>query len=99
MIKVLGKKIVVRRSKKEAVSEGGIILPATVVDAPQDRGEVLAVGPDAKGVKVGDKILWSRFSPIGFIYKNEELLVMNVDDIIGIIPKAGATENKESETK
>jgi chaperonin GroES len=85
--------VVVRRIEQQAKTAGGIIIPDTVQEKPQE-GEVIAVGPGARNeigaivpldVKVGDRILFAKWSGNEVKIDGEELLVMKESDIMGII--------------
>jgi chaperonin GroES len=86
-------RVVVRRIEAEAKSAGGIIIPDTVKEKPQE-GEVIAVGPggrDESGqlirpdVKAGDKVLFGKWSGTEVKLDGEELLIMKESDIMGVI--------------
>jgi chaperonin GroES len=86
-------RVVVRRIEAEAKSAGGIIIPDTVQEKPQ-QGEVIAVGPGGRDeagkltpidVKVGDKVLFGKWSGTEVKLDNEELLIMKESDIMGVI--------------
>lgn len=86
-------RVLVRRLEQEAKSAGGIIIPDTVQEKPME-GEVLAVGPgarDEKGelqpldVKVGDRILFGKWSGTEVKMEGEELLIMKESDVMGVI--------------
>jgi len=86
-------RVVVRRVKSEEKSAGGIIIPDTAQEKPQE-GEVTAVGPGARDevgklvpldVKVGDRILFGKWSGIEVELDGEELLIMKESDIMGIV--------------
>jgi chaperonin GroES len=86
-------RVVVRRIEAEAKSAGGIIIPDTVKEKPQ-QGEVIAVGPGGRDeagkltpidVKVGDKVLFGKWSGTEVKLDNEELLIMKESDIMGVI--------------
>jgi chaperonin GroES len=86
-------RVVVRRIEADAKSAGGIIIPDTAQEKPQ-RGEVIAVGPGGRDeagkltpieVKVGDKVLFGKWSGTEVKLDNEELLIMKESDIMGII--------------
>jgi len=88
-------RVVVRRIEQEAKSKGGIIIPDTAQEKPQE-GEVLAVGPgvrddhghvNALDVKVGDRILFGKWSGSEIKLDGDELLVMKESDILGVILK------------
>ena len=84
---------VVRRLEGEEKTKGGIIIPDTAKEKPQE-GEVIAVGPgkvtdDGKlqpmGVKVGDKILFGKYSGSEVKLVDEEYLIMREEDVLGIL--------------
>jgi chaperonin GroES len=86
-------RVLVRRVKEEEKSKGGIIIPDTAKEKPQE-GEVLAVGPGARGddgkrvelsVAVGDRILFGKWSGSEVTLDGEDLIIMNETDILGII--------------
>ena len=86
-------RVVVRRLEGEEKTKGGIIIPDTAKEKPQE-GEVIAVGPgkvtdDGKrqpmGVKVGDKILFGKYSGSEVKLVDEEYLIMREEDVLGIL--------------
>lgn len=86
-------RVVVRRLTAEEKSKGGIIIPDTAKEKPQE-GEVVAVGPGARDdagkivaldVKAGDKILFGKWSGTEVKIDGEELLIMKESDIMGVI--------------
>jgi len=86
----LGDRVVIKPSDEEEVTKGGLILPDTAKEKPQE-GEVLAVGPgrvDDSGkrvpmeVKVGDKVVYSKYAGTEFIEDDEELLIVRESDIL-----------------
>lgn len=86
-------RVVVRRLEGEEKTAGGIIIPDTAKEKPQ-QGEVVAVGPggrDEKGnvvvldVKVGDKVLFGKWSGTEVKIGAEELLIMKESDIMGVL--------------
>jgi len=92
-IKPLADRVLVKRIEEEEVKKGGIIIPDTAKEKPQ-KGEVLAVGPgrvDENGkripleVKVGDRILFSKYAGNEVKMGDEEYLIMREDDILAII--------------
>jgi len=94
-IRPLHDRVVVRRLEEERKSPGGIVIPDTVKEKPI-QGEVVAVGKgkileDGKvrplDVKVGDKILFGKYSGTEVKIGTEELLVMREEDIMGVIEK------------
>jgi chaperonin GroES len=89
-------RVVVRRVAEEERSAGGIIIPDTAKEKPME-GEIVAVGPgarDDKGelialdVKVGDVILFGKWSGTEVKIDGEELLIMKESDIMGIIEQS-----------
>ncbi|BBB11140.1 MULTISPECIES: co-chaperone GroES [unclassified Sphingopyxis] len=88
-------RVVVRRIEAEEKSSGGIIIPDTAKEKPQE-GEVVAVGPGARAedgtvtaldVKVGDRILFGKWSGTEVRIDGEELLIMKESDILGVIER------------
>jgi chaperonin GroES len=93
-------RVVVKRIDAEEKTAGGIIIPDTAKEKPQE-GEVVAVGPGARDeqgklitpdVKVGDRVLFGKWSGTEVKLDGEDLLIMKESDIMGIIePGAAAT--------
>jgi chaperonin GroES len=86
-------RIVVRRVESEEKTKGGIIIPDTAKEKPQE-GEVIAVGPGARNeqgqvvaldVKVGDRVLFGKWSGTEIKIDGEDLLIMKESDIMGVI--------------
>jgi chaperonin GroES len=95
-------RVVVRRIEEDERSPGGIILPDTAKEKPQ-QGEVIAVGPgarDEKGqiqpldVKAGDRVLFGKWSGNEVKIDGEELLIMKESDIMGVLEGATASKKK-----
>ena len=95
-------RVVVRRLDSEERSRGGIIIPDTAKEKPQE-GEVVAVGPGARNeqgaivaleVKAGDRILFGKWSGTEVKLDGEELLIMKESDIMGIIEGHHAAQKK-----
>jgi chaperonin GroES len=91
-------RVVVRRILADEKNAGGIIIPDTAKEKPQE-GEVIAVGPggrDENGkltpidVKKGDRVLFGKWSGTEVKIDGEELLIMKESDIMGVIEKTGA---------
>ena len=89
----LGDRVVVRRVQEEQKTSGGIIIPETAQEKPQE-GEIVAVGPGALDdsgkrvapeVKAGDFVLFGKWSGTEVKIDGEELLIMKESDIMGII--------------
>lgn len=97
MIKPLSDRIVVRASTAEEVSSGGIILPDTAKEKPQE-GEVVAVGPGKLmdsgkivpvDVKVGDKIIFSKYGGTEIKVDGEDYIILRQDDVLAVTGKGG----------
>jgi chaperonin GroES len=95
-------RVVVRRLEEEERTKGGIIIPDTAKEKPQ-QGEVIAVGPGARNeegklvpldVKEGDRILFGKWSGTEVKIDGEELLIMKESDILGILEDHGAEAGK-----
>ena len=89
----LGDRVVVRRLKEDQKTPGGIIIPDTVQEKPQE-GEVVSVGPGAPdnngkliptSVKAGDYVLFGKWSGTEVKLDGEELLIMKESDIMGVL--------------
>jgi chaperonin GroES len=94
-IRPLHDRVVVKRLEEERKTAGGIVIPDNAAEKP-DQGEVLAVGngkilEDGKvrplDVKVGDRILFGKYSGTTVKVEGDEFLVMREDDIMGVIAK------------
>jgi len=92
-------RVVVRRIEAEQKTAGGIIIPDTAKEKPQE-GEIVAVGPGARGddgaihpldVKAGDRVLFGKWSGTEVKIDGEELLIMKESDIMGVIETKSAT--------
>ena len=95
-------RVVVRRIVEDERTPGGIIIPDTAKEKPQ-QGEVIAVGPgarDEKGVvqpldvKAGDRVLFGKWSGSEAKIDGEELLIMKESDILGVLEGAAASKKK-----
>jgi len=95
-------RVVVRRIEEDERTPGGIIIPDTAKEKPQ-QGEVIAVGPgarDEKGVvqpldvKAGDRILFGKWSGSEVKIDGDELLIMKESDILGVLEGAAASKKK-----
>ena len=92
-------RILVRRIEAEEKTAGGIIIPDTAKEKPQE-GEVIAVGPGGRDeagklveldVKVGDRILFGKWSGTEIKLHGEALLIMKESDVMGVIVSASET--------
>jgi chaperonin GroES len=95
-------RVVVRRLEAEEKTKGGIIIPDTVKEKPQE-GEVVAVGPgarDEKGVlvatelKAGDRILFGKWSGSEVKIDGQDLLIMKESDVLGVLDGPAVAKKK-----
>ena len=94
----LGDRVLVKRVEEEEKTRGGIIIPDTAKEKPQE-GEVIAVGPGARDesgkiqpldVKPGDRILFGKWSGSEVKLDGQDLLIMKESDILGVLDPAAA---------
>jgi len=94
----LGDRVVIKRVEEEAKTKGGIIIPDTAKEKPQE-GEVIAVGSGARddkgkvqplAVKQGDRILFGKWSGSEVKIDGEDLLIMKESDILGVLDPVAA---------
>jgi chaperonin GroES len=92
-IRPLHDRVIVKRLEAENKSAGGIVIPDTAGEKP-DQGEVIAVGPgkrndegkrEALDVKVGDRVLFGKYSGTTVKVEGTEYLVMREEDIMGVV--------------
>ena len=95
-------RVVVRRLTAEEKTAGGIIIPDTAKEKPME-GEVVAVGPGARGedgkiqpldVKSGDRVLFGKWSGTEVKIDGEELMIMKESDVMGIVDSGAAAGMK-----
>ena len=95
-------RIVIRRIEGEDKTKGGIIIPDTAKEKPQE-GEVIAVGSGARDesgklvpldVKAGNRVLFGKWSGTEVKIDGEDLLIMKESDVMGVIEGASATKKK-----
>jgi chaperonin GroES len=89
----LGDRVLVKRVEEEQKTKGGIIIPDTAKEKPQE-GEVVAVGPGARDedgeriamdLKAGDRILFGKWSGTEVKIDGEDLLIMKESDVMGVL--------------
>ena len=89
----LGDRVLVKRVEEETKTKGGIIIPDTAKEKPQE-GEVVAVGPGARDedgdriameLKVGDRILFGKWSGTEVKIDGDDLLIMKESDVMGVL--------------
>jgi chaperonin GroES len=95
-------RVVVRRLEQEEKTAGGIIIPDTAKEKPME-GEIIAAGPGARNengqlvpldVKVGDRVLFGKWSGTEVKIDGEDLMIMKESDIMGIIEGTPAAKRK-----
>src|SRR3954469_1574104 len=106
-IRPLHDRVIVKRIEEGEQVRGGIIIPDSAKEKPQE-GEVIAAGigkyredgtRQALDVKVGDRVLFGKYSGSEIKLDGEELLIMREDEILGIIERAGAAAGSGSSKK
>ena len=89
----LGDRVLVKRVEEESKTKGGIIIPDTAKEKPQE-GEVVAVGPGARDdsgkvnaleLKAGDRILFGKWSGTEVKLEGEDLIIMKESDVLGVL--------------
>jgi chaperonin GroES len=94
-VRPLHDRILVRRVAEEEKTKGGIIIPDTAKEKPQE-GEVVAVGPGARDdngkiqpldVKAGDRILFGKWSGTEVKVDGQDLLIMKESDVLGVVER------------
>jgi chaperonin GroES len=99
----LGDRVIVRPIDTEEVSKGGIILPDTAKEKPQD-GEIIAIGPGKikddgsripMEVKVGDKVMFAKYAGTEVKLNDEKLMIMSQSDIMAIKERRSRKKAKE----
>jgi chaperonin GroES len=94
--------VMIRRVESEDKTAGGIIIPDTAKEKPQE-GEVMAVGPGSRAedgtvhpldVEAGDRILFGKWSGSEIKLEGEELIIMKESDILGVLEGSSGTKRK-----
>ena len=102
-VRPLHDRVVVKRTEEKEMVRGGIVIPDTAKEKPQE-GEVVAVGSGKKkddgsrvamDVKVGDRILFGKYSGTDIKIDGEEFLMMREEDILGILDGAAGGGKKK----
>jgi len=95
MLKPLGDRIIAKATSAEEMTKGGILLPDTAKEKPQE-GEVIAIGPGklldsgklvTMDVKVGDKIIYAKYGGTEVKIEGEEYIILRQDDVLAILDK------------
>ncbi|THU00263.1 co-chaperone GroES [Lampropedia puyangensis] len=94
-LRPLHDRVIVKRLENETTTASGIVIPDNAAEKP-DQGEILAVGPGKKndkgdvialGVKVGDRVLFGKYSGQSVKVDGQEVLVLKEDDIFAVVEK------------
>lgn len=92
-LRPLGDRVVIKPLAREEVTKGGIVLPDTATEKPQ-QGEVLAVGPGrvldngdrvALDLKEGDRVLFAKYAGTEFKHEGDDLLILAERDVLGVL--------------
>jgi len=95
-------RVLIRRIESDEKTAGGIIIPDTAKEKPQE-GEVVSVGPGARSedgtlhpldVKAGDRVLFGKWSGSEVKLDGEELIIMKESDILGVLEGSGTAKRK-----
>ena len=95
----LGDRVLVKRVEEESKTKGGIIIPDTAKEKPQE-GEVMSVGPGARDesgkrvdmdVKTGDRVLFGKWSGTEVKIDGQDLMIMKESDILGVVDGASVS--------
>jgi chaperonin GroES len=98
----LGDRVLVRRVEEESRTKGGILIPDSVKEKPQE-GQVIAVGPGARDedgkrvpmdVKAGDRILFGKWSGSEIKIDGEDLIIMKESDVLGLMDAPAEANSK-----
>ena len=101
-LKPLGNRVVIEPIEQEEITAGGIVLPETAKEKPQ-QGMIVAAGPgdrDEDGkripmdVKVGDKVLFAKYAGTEFKMDGKKLLILRESDILGIVEETHGKSKK-----
>jgi chaperonin GroES len=93
-IKPLGDRVIIKPIAEDITTKAGIVLPETVEKEKSEKGEVMAVGPGRlldngqlapTSVKVGDKVMFKKYSPDEIKVDGQDLLIISESDILAII--------------
>jgi chaperonin GroES len=95
-------RVVVRRIQAEEKTKGGIIIPDTAKEKPQE-GEIVAVGPGARDdsgklnpldVRIGDRVIFGKWSGTEVVLDGEDVIIMKESDIMGVMGGAAPSRRK-----
>ena len=84
IIKPLGKRVLIKQVEQEEVTKSGIVLPGTASKEKPITGEVLAVGKEVEDVKVGDKVIFEKYSGTEVKDGDNSFLILDIDNVLAI---------------
>lgn len=85
IIKPLGERVLIKQTEQEEVTKSGIVLPGTASKEKPIIGEVLAVGSKIEEVKVGDKVIFEKYSGTELKDGEESYLILEKDNVLAIV--------------
>ena len=85
IIKPLGERVLIKQTEQEEVTKSGIVLPGTASKEKPIIGEVLAVGSKIEEVKVGDKVIFEKYSGTEVKDGDESYLILEKDNVLAIV--------------
>lgn len=81
----LGKRVLIEREEELKTTASGIIIPDNASKEKPSEGKVIAVSKEAEGISEGDRVVFAKYSGSEITLDNKKYLVLNTDDILGII--------------
>ena len=84
ILKPLGKRVLIKQVEQEEVTKSGIVLPGTASKEKPITGEVLAVGKEVEDVKVGDKVIFEKYSGTEVKDGDDSFLILDIDNVLAI---------------
>ena len=84
IIKPLGKRVLIKQVEQEEVTKSGIVLPGTASKEKPITGEVLAVGKEVEDVKVGDKVIFEKYSGTEVKDGDDSFLILDINNVLAI---------------
>lgn len=85
IIKPLGKRVLIKQVEQEEVTKSGIVLPGTVSKEKPITGEVLEIGSEIKEVKIGDKVIYEKYTGTEIKDGDENYLLIDIEHILAIV--------------
>ena len=81
----LGKRVLIEREEELKTTASGIIIPDNASKEKPSEGKVIAISKEVKGISEGDRVVFAKYSGSEITLDNKKYLVLNTDDILGII--------------